>query len=104
MAGRYDRQSEVGRRRLVEYQQSLAATHPTRHGRPRHFVPVVSRPSTSLLRHESKTWMPYDLSDEVLCDRWVENPYFQYFCGEEFFQRDRRSIGGSLKTYYSGGR
>jgi len=28
----------------------------------------------------------YDLSDEVLCDRWVENPYFQYFCGEEFFQ------------------
>jgi IS5 family transposase len=28
----------------------------------------------------------YDLSDEALCDRWVENPYFQYFCGEEFFQ------------------
>jgi len=25
----------------------------------------------------------YDLSDEALCD--VENPYFQYFCGEEFF-------------------
>ena len=29
----------------------------------------------------------HDLSDEVLCDRcWAENPYFQYFCGEEFFQ------------------
>ena len=28
----------------------------------------------------------YDLSDEALCERWVENPYFQYFCGEEFFQ------------------
>jgi transposase, IS5 family len=28
----------------------------------------------------------YDLSDEALCDRWVENPYLQYFCGEEFFQ------------------
>jgi IS5 family transposase len=27
----------------------------------------------------------FDLSDEELCDRWVENPYFQYFCGEEFF-------------------
>jgi Transposase domain (DUF772) len=26
----------------------------------------------------------YDLSDEALCDRWVESPYFQYFCGEEF--------------------
>ena len=27
----------------------------------------------------------FDLSDEDLCDRWVENPYFQFFCGEEFF-------------------
>jgi transposase, IS5 family len=25
----------------------------------------------------------YDLSDEALCDRWVGNPYFQHFCGEE---------------------
>jgi IS5 family transposase len=29
----------------------------------------------------------YDLSDEALCDRWVENPYFQYFCGEEFSRK-----------------
>jgi IS5 family transposase len=28
----------------------------------------------------------YDLSDEVLCERWVENAYYHYFCGEEFFQ------------------
>ena len=28
----------------------------------------------------------HDLSDEVLCARWLENPYFQLFCGEEFFQ------------------
>src|SRR5215831_10458457 len=38
----------------------------------------------------------YDLSDEALCDRWVENPYFQYFCGEELFQHalvfDRSSL------------
>ena len=27
----------------------------------------------------------FDLSDEELCDRWVENPCFQFFCGEEFF-------------------
>jgi transposase, IS5 family len=26
------------------------------------------------------------LSDEEVCERWRENPYFQYFCGEEFFQ------------------
>ena len=29
-----------------------------------------------------------DLSDEVLCARWIENPYYQYFCGEEFFQHE----------------
>ncbi len=38
----------------------------------------------------------YSLSDEVLCDRWLESPYFQYFCGEEFFQHrlvfDRSSL------------
>jgi transposase, IS5 family len=27
----------------------------------------------------------FDLSDDAVCERWVESPYFQYFCGEEFF-------------------
>ncbi len=30
----------------------------------------------------------HDLSDEELCARWVENPYYQFFCGEEFFQHE----------------
>ena len=38
----------------------------------------------------------YDLSDEAVCERWIENPYYQYFCGEEFFQHrlplDRSSM------------
>src|SRR5256884_9009445 len=38
----------------------------------------------------------YNLSDEVVCEQWVENPYYQYFCGEEFFQHrlvfDRSSL------------
>ena len=39
----------------------------------------------------------HDLSDEDLCARWVEeNPYYQLFCGEEFFQHkltfDRSSL------------
>jgi IS5 family transposase len=38
----------------------------------------------------------YDLSNKALCNRWVENPYFQYLCGEEFFQHalvfDRSSL------------
>jgi transposase, IS5 family len=38
----------------------------------------------------------HDLSDEVLCERWLENPYYQLFCGEEFFRHklpfDRSSL------------
>jgi hypothetical protein len=38
----------------------------------------------------------YDLSDEVVCEQWIENPYYQHFCGEEFFQHqlplDRSSM------------
>ena len=44
----------------------------------------------SILKHM------HDLSDEDLCARWVENPYYQLFCGEEFFPHkltfDRSSL------------
>ncbi|MDR3229256.1 MAG: IS5 family transposase [Puniceicoccales bacterium] len=30
----------------------------------------------------------FNLSDEAVVARWRENPYWQYFCGEEFFQHD----------------
>ena len=28
----------------------------------------------------------YDESDESVVAKWVENPYWQYFCGETVFQ------------------
>ena len=38
----------------------------------------------------------HNLCDEDLCARWIENPYYQLFCGEEFFQHqltfDRSSL------------
>ena len=38
----------------------------------------------------------HNLSDEMLCARWIENPYYQHFCGEEHFQHtapfDRSSM------------
>jgi IS5 family transposase len=38
----------------------------------------------------------HNVSDERLCEVWLENPYYQYFCGEEFFQHalpfDRSSM------------
>ena len=53
-------------------------------------LPTRLMAGLAILKHS------YDLSDEALCDRWVENPYFQYFCGEEFFQHrlvfDRSSL------------
>jgi IS5 family transposase len=49
----------------------------------------------------------YALSDEQVCDRWVYDPYFQYFTGVEFFAHEfphersgishwRKRIGGKL--------
>ena len=49
----------------------------------------------------------YGLSDEQVWERWVHDPYFQYFTGEEFFQHTlphersglshwRKRIGGKL--------
>ena len=43
----------------------------------------------------------YGLSDEGVCERWIDDPYFQHFTGETFFQHDfphersDRAIGAS---------
>ena len=62
------------------------------------FVDHVGRPGLStrlmaglhILKHVK------GLSDEAVCAAWVENPYFQAFCGERFFQHrlplDRSSM------------
>ena len=43
----------------------------------------------------------YDLTDEALYDRWLENPYFQLLCGESHFQHalpfDRAVLTTSLR-------
>ena len=53
-------------------------------------LPTRLMAGLAILKH-----MP-DLSDETLCERWIENPYFQLFCGEEFFRHkppfDRSSL------------
>jgi transposase, IS5 family len=41
----------------------------------------------------------YNLSDEVVCELWLENPYYQYFCGEEFFQH-RLPLDRSSMTHW----
>jgi IS5 family transposase len=49
-------------------------------GRPP--LPTRLMAGLAILKHA------HDLSDEVLCERWVENPYYQHFCGEAFFQHE----------------
>jgi len=41
----------------------------------------------------------HNLSDERLCERWLENPYFQYFCGEVVFRHDAQFDRSSLTRW-----
>src|SRR5260221_13979493 len=43
----------------------------------------------------------YNLSDEVACELWIENPYYQYFCGEEFFQHQMPLDRSSMSDWRS---
>lgn len=38
----------------------------------------------------------YNLSDEMVCEQYVVNPYYQYFCGEEFLQHDLKIERSSM--------
>ena len=49
-------------------------------GRPP--LPTRLMAGLAILKHT------FNLSDEALCERWVENPYYQLFCGEAFFRHD----------------
>ncbi|MDA9455972.1 transposase [Bradyrhizobium sp. CCBAU 21359] len=69
-------------------EQKFGAVSEDKPGRPP--LPTRLMAGLAILKHT------YDLSDEVLCERWLENPYYQFFCGEEFFQHrlvfDRSSL------------
>uniref|UniRef100_Q07JF3 Putative transposase n=1 Tax=Rhodopseudomonas palustris (strain BisA53) TaxID=316055 RepID=Q07JF3_RHOP5 len=41
----------------------------------------------------------HNLSDEALCARWVENPYFQFFCGEVVFRHELPFDRSSLSRW-----
>jgi IS5 family transposase len=53
-------------------------------GKGRPAEPVRFMLGMFMLKHS------YGLSDEQLWERWVHDPYFQYFTGEEFFQHELR--------------
>ena len=56
-------------------------------------LPTRLMAGLSILKHR------FDLSDEELCARWIENPYFQFFCGETFFQHELTFDRSSLTRW-----
>lgn len=69
-------------------EQSFGAVYSEGPGQPP--LPTRLMAGLAILKHM------HDLSDEALCARWIENPYYQLFCGEEFFRHaapfDRSSL------------
>jgi transposase, IS5 family len=69
-------------------EESFGAVYDDDPGRPP--LPTCLMAGLAILKYM------YNLSDEALCERWLENPYYQLFCGEEFFQHklpfDRSSL------------
>ena len=62
-------------------EQSLQGTlPPTPAGGGRPALPIRLMAGLLYLKHA------YNLSDESVCERWLENPYWQFFTGEVFFQ------------------
>jgi len=41
----------------------------------------------------------YSLSDEQVCERWVENPYWQFFCGFDYLQHSLPTEPSSLTRW-----
>ena len=79
-------------------EERLGAVYSEKAGHPP--LPTRLMAGLSILKHM------HDLSDEDLCARWIENPYYQFFCGEEFFQHQLTFDRSSLTRWFllDGGR
>jgi IS5 family transposase len=73
----------------VPFEQALGATYHPTHGAPG----ISTRLMVAL--HYLK--YQHDLSDENVVAHWVENPYWQHFSGERYFQH-RAPVDGSSMT------
>jgi IS5 family transposase len=72
-------------------EQKFGAVYTDGPGQPP--LPTRLMAGLAILKHT------YGLSDEAVCERWLENPYYQYFCGEEFFQH-RLPLDRSSMTHW----
>ena len=73
----------------ASFEQALGATYHPTHGAPG--VPARLLVALHYLKYE------HDLSDELVLAHWLENPYWQHFSGERYFQH-RLPIDASSMT------
>jgi IS5 family transposase len=52
------------------------------------YYPELGRPAVPIRKMVGSMLLKqmYNLGDETFVVRWIENPYWQYFCGETYFQ------------------
>lgn len=62
------------------FERTFGPTYSAGQGRPA--KPIRLLVGLHYLKHA------FDESDEGVVERWVENPYWQYFCGCEYFQHE----------------
>ena len=80
--------------RLIDwdfFEQEWAGFFPSHTGRPATSPRLVA--GLLYLQHA------YALSDEAVVARWIENPYYQHFCGEVFFQHRKPVDSSSLTNW-----
>jgi len=55
------------------------------------YYPELGRPAVPIRKMVGSMLLKqmYNLGDETFVARWIENPYWQYFCGETYFQYDQ---------------
>lgn len=64
----------------TEIERTFAVSFPSRRGRPA--LPARLVAGLLYLQHT------FDASDEAVVNTWVENPYWQFFCGETYLQTE----------------
>src|SRR5215212_10285732 len=72
-------------------EERCAAVYTDEPGRPP--LPTRLMAGLAILKHM------HDRSDEGLCERWIETPYWQLFGGEEFFQHTPPCARSSLTRW-----
>ena len=67
-----------------------------------HYCPDNGRPGGSIRLMAGLLFLKNKdgISNEELCRQWQKNPYFQYFCGEEYFQHTAPVKPQSISNFY----